>query len=121
MKTDKYTDFLAVYNRSRFQNFENFVRAKVDLVDDDIWLVLNKNFSTFTTYEIQQGVHTFEDICEVLFNILQPEYPGFNNVIVMEFDDINMKTRLVVRPEIIPLRFDETSSFSTILGFNHGW
>ena len=32
-----------------------------------------------------------------------------------------MKTKLIVRPEIIALRFDENSFFSTILGFTSGW
>ena len=32
-----------------------------------------------------------------------------------------MKTKLVVRPGIIAIRFDENSFFSTILGFTSGW
>ena len=32
-----------------------------------------------------------------------------------------MKTKLVVRPGNITIRFDEQSFFSTILGFNHCW
>ena len=32
-----------------------------------------------------------------------------------------MKTKSVVRPAIIAIRFDEQSFFSTILGFTSGW
>ena len=32
-----------------------------------------------------------------------------------------MKTRLVVRPGIKAIKFNEKSFFSFILGFNHGW
>ena len=32
-----------------------------------------------------------------------------------------MKTKLVVNPGIIAIRFDEKSFFSTILGFTTGW
>ena len=32
-----------------------------------------------------------------------------------------MKTKLVVRPGIIAIRFDEQSFFNTILGFTSGW
>ena len=53
--------------------------------------------------------------------ILQPECRGYHNAIDIEFDDITMKTQLVVRSGIIAIQFDENSFFSTILGFNHGW
>ena len=32
-----------------------------------------------------------------------------------------MKTKLVVRPGIIAVRFDKQSFFSIVLGFNSGW
>ena len=39
----------------------------------------------------------------------------------IEFDDIKMKTKMVVRDGKIAMKFDEKSFFGTILGFNHGW
>ena len=66
-------------------------------------------------------VFTFKDNSEVLFNILQSEYPGPSNVIDIEYDDITMKTKLVVESGIIAVRFDEKSFFSTVLGFTPGW
>ena len=116
-----YMNIVAGYVRSVFQDFESYLRTEVDLVEDDIELVLDEYNSNFITYEIQPGIYTFKDISEALFNILQSEYPVHSNSIVIEFDDITRKTKLVVRQVIIAKKFDEKSFFSTILGFNPGW
>ena len=68
-------------------------------------------------YELQPGIYNFEDLSKALFNIFPSEYPSSNSEIVIEFDDITRKTKLVVRPGIIAKRFDKKSFFSTILGF----
>ena len=52
---------------------------------------------------------------------LQPRYELFYNSIDIEFDDITMKTKLVVRPSIIAIRFDELSFFSNTLDFAPHW
>ena len=121
MKDDKYMNIVAGYVSSVFQNFESFLKTEVDLVEDDIELVLDEYNSSFITYEISPGVYTFKDISEALFNILQTEYPGPSNVIDIEYDDLTMKTKLVVRSGFIAIRFDEQSFFSTVLGFTAGW
>ena len=121
MKDGQYLEILAGYTRSVFQDFESFLRTEVDLVEDDVKLVLDEYNSSFITYELEPGIYTFKDFSEALFNILQSEYPGPSNVIDIEYDDINMKTKLVVQSGIIAIRFDEKSFFSTILGFTPGW
>ena len=121
MKDDGYMNIVAGYVSSVFQDFESYLRTEVDLVQDDVKLVLDEYNSSFVTYELDPGIYTFKDISEALFNILQSEYPGSSNVIDIEFDDITMKTKLVVRDGIIAVRFDEKSFFSTILGFTPGW
>ena len=121
MNDDGYMDILARYTSFVFQDFENYLRTEVDLVEDDIKLVLDEYNSNFITYELEPGIYTFKDISEALFNILQSDCPGDCNVIVIEYDDINMKTKLVVQSGIIAIRFDEKSFFSTILGFTSGW
>ena len=121
MKDDKYLEILAGYTRSVFQDFESFLRTQIDLIEDDLKLVLDEYNSSFITYELEPGIYTFKDISEALFNILQSEYPGPNNVIDIEYDDITMKTKLVVNIGNIAIRFDEKSFFSTILGFTPGW
>ena len=122
MKDVKYMQTVARYTTgSVFQDFESYLRTEVDLVEDDIKLVLDEYNSNFITYELDPGFYTFKDISEALFNILQSEYPGPSNVIDIEYDDITMKTKLVVRAGIIAIKFDENSFFSTILGFTPGW
>ena len=56
-----------------------------------------------------------------MFDILQLEYPSSDSEILIRLDEITRKTKLVVRPGIIAIRFDEKSFFSTILGFTAGW
>ena len=121
MKDDKYMKISAGYTSSVFQDFESYLRTEVDLVQDDGKLVLDEYNSSFITYELDPGIYTFKEISEALFKILQSEYPGLRNTIEIEYDDITMKTKLVVRQGIIAIRFDEKSFFSTVLGFNPGW
>ena len=42
-------------------------------------------------------------------------------MIDIEYDDITMKTKLVVKFGSIVIRFDGKSFFSTVLGFSPGW
>ena len=121
MKDGHYMNILARYTSSVIQDFESFLRTKIDLVEDDIKLVLDENNSSFVTYELDSGVYTYKDLSIALFNILQHEYASSNSEILIRLDGITRKTKLVVRPGIIAIRFDEKSFFSTFLGFNHGW
>ena len=121
MKDDNYMKILARYTSSVFQDFESFHRMETDLVQDDNKLVLDEYNSKFITYELDPGIYTFKDISEAIFNILQSKYPGPSNVIDIEYDDITMKTKLVVKSGVIAIRFDEKSFFNTILGFTPGW
>ena len=121
MKDDKYMKILAGYIRSVFQDFECFHRTEIDLVQDDIKLVLDEYMSSFITYELDPGIYIFKDFSEAVFNILQSEYPGPSNMIDIKYDDITMKTKLVVRDGIIAIKIDENSFFSTILAFTPGW
>ena len=120
LKNEQYLNIVAGYVSSVFQDFESYLRTEVVLVVDDIILVLDEYNSNFITYEIQPGINTFKDISEVLFNILQTGYPGPSNVIDIEFDDITMKTKLVVKSGIIAIGFDEKSFFGNVLGFTSG-
>ena len=121
MKEEQYMKILSIYTSSIFHDSESFLRTQIDLVEDDIKLVLDEYNSSFITYELQAGIYTFKDFSAALFNILQSEYPGPSNVIDIEYDDITMKTKLVVKSGIIAIRFDKQSFFSTVLGFNLGW
>ena len=121
MKDDKYMFILSGYTSSIFQDFESFLKTEVDLLEHDNKLILDEYISSFGTCEISPGIYTCRDITEFLLSFLQPEYEGHYNAIDIEFDDINKKTKLFVRPGIIAIRFDEKSFFSTVLGFTPGW
>ena len=121
MKDVGYMNIIAGCIRSIFQDFESYLRTEVDLVEDDIELVLDEYNSSFITFELEPGIYTFKDISKALFKIVQSEYPGTSNVIDIEYDDITMKTNLVVRSGIIAIRFDEKSFFNTVLGFTPDW
>ena len=121
LKDDKYMYILSGYSSSIFQDFERFRRTEDDLIEDDIKLVLDEYNSSFITYEISPGIYTFKDISEILLNFLQSEYEGETKKIVIEFDDITRKTKLLLRLGIMAIRFDEKSFSSTILGLTSGW
>ena len=121
MKGAGYMNFVAGYVSSVFEQFESSLRTEVDMVEDDLLLVLDEYKSSFITYDLEPGIYTFEDISEALFNIRQLEHPGPSNTIVIEFDDITRKTKLVVTSGIVVIRFHEKSFFSIVLGFTPGW
>ena len=107
MKDEQYTNISSNYHRSILQDFESSLRTKIDLVEDDIRLVLDEYVSSFITYELELGIHAFKGLSEALFNILKPEDEEFNNTNVIEFDNITMKTKLVVRAGIVAMKLDE--------------
>ena len=121
MKHDKYMDILSFCVSAVFQGFANYLRTEIDWVDNDNKCVLDEYNSNFITYVLEPGIYTFNDISEALLKILQPEYDGYQNAIDIEFDDIAVKTKLVVRIGFIATEFDEQSFFSTILGFTPRW
>ena len=52
MKDEQYMNILAIYTRSVFQDFENFLGTQIDLIEDDVKLVLDEYNSSFITYEL---------------------------------------------------------------------
>ena len=84
-----------------------FLKTEIGLIEEEIRLVLNEYNSSFMTYEIETGMYTFKRLSETLFNILRPENELFNNSVDIEVNDIIKKTKMVVRPGIIAIRFEE--------------
>ena len=121
MEDGGYMNILSGYIRSIFQDFESYLKIEVDLVEDDIKVFLDKYNASFITYKLEPGIYTSKDLSEALFNILQPEYPKSSSEIVIEFDDFIRKSKLVVNPGIIAIKFDEKSFFNKIFGFFSGW
>ena len=84
-------------------------------------MVLNERKSNFITYRVLPGIYTFKDHSEILLRKLQSEFEEVNNTVDFHFHDTSMKTKLVVRPGNIAMKFDEKIVFSSILGFNPHW
>ena len=120
-KDEQFMNILSNYTSSVFQDFESFFRTQIDLIEDDVKLVLDEYKSGFITSELEPGIHSYREISEALFNILQLEYLSSDIEILITLDDNTRKTKLVVNSSIIAIRFDEKSFFSTILGFTAGW
>ena len=120
-KDGEYMNILSIYTSSIFPDFESFLRTQMHLIEEDFILLLHENNSSFITYELQPGEYRFKDISEALFNILQFEYPVPSNVIDIELSDFYKRTKLVVRPGITAIRFDEKMFLRSVLGFTPGW
>ena len=61
MINEQNMNIVADYVSSVFQDFESYLRTEVDLIEDDIILVIDESNSSFVTYELESGIHTFKD------------------------------------------------------------
>ena len=107
MNDEQYMNILAIYTSSVFQDFENFLRTQIDLIEDDVKLVLDEYNSSFNTYELEPGIYSYKETSEALFYILQSEYPSSDSENLIRLDDVTKKTKLIVNSGIIAIRFDE--------------
>ena len=107
------------YARSPFRNFESYLRNVDGLDEDDIQLILKQYISNFVTYELTPGIYSIQDISKVVFS--KGDHEG---TIRFEYDDINMKTELLLTrfgSTFGTLRFDEKSFFHILLCFTPYW
>ena len=116
--SDGYTILLSNYSISQFRYFETFSRLRVGLDEEDIQLILKEYNSHFVTYELSPGIYTIQDISEIINT-----FNGHNEVIEIEYNDIGMKTKIILKYKdsrenfgLGTLRFDKKSFFHTLLG-----
>ena len=121
--TDGYMILLLGYARSLFRDFESFLRIVVDLPEEDIQLILKEYNSHFVIYELTPGIYTIQDISDTIHT-----FSGHSEIIEIEYDDITMKTKIILKYKegrkrfiLGTLRFDEGSFFHTLLGFTPFW
>ena len=95
------------------------MRIVVGLDEEDFRLILKQYKSHFITYEVTPEIYTIEDISDAVHT-----FSGHTEIIQIEYDDINMKTKIVLKHiggqkkfDLGTLRFDERSFFHTLLGF----
>ena len=79
------------YVRSPFTDFESYLRIVVDLDDEDIRLISKQYNSHFITYELScPGIYTIQDISDAVRT-----FSGHGGRLQIEYDDINMKKKLL--------------------------
>ena len=121
--SDGYMILLYGYTRSRFRDFESYLRTVIGLDEKDIQLILKEYNSHFITYELTPGIYSIQDISDTIYN-----FSVNNESMKVEDDDISMKTKIILKYigerkmfVLGTLRFDERSFFQffrfyTILG-----
>ena len=121
--SDGYMILLYGYTRSRFGDFESYLRFVIGLDEKDIQLILKEYISHFITYELPPGIYSIQDVSDTTHN-----FSINNESIQVEYDDISMKTKIILkyignRKKFVlgTLRFDETSFFHNLLGFTPYW
>ena len=67
MNDGQYMNILAIHTSSVFQDFESFLRTRIDLIEDDIKLVLDEYNSSFFLLMNYNQVFTFLKIFPKLF------------------------------------------------------
>ena len=121
--SDGYMILLYGYFRSRFRDFESFLRFVIGLDEEDIQSILKEYNSHFTTYELTPCIYSIQDISDTIYT-----FNVNNESIQVEYDDISMKTKNILKYfgdrkmfVLGTLRFDERSFFHTLLGFTPYW
>ena len=122
-KSDGLMMLLLGYARSKFRDFESYLRLLFDLDEEDILLILKQYNSHFVTYELTTGIYTIQDISDTIHT-----FGGHSEIIEIEYDDITMKTKIILKHKggqdkfgLGTLRFDERSFFHTLTGFEPYW
>ena len=90
--TDGYTIFLTAYAASTIRDFESYLRTTRELIKDDIQIILEQSMSKFVRYETLPGNYSVKENSEIVHT--KVDRPGN---LQLEFDDINMKTKLHVK------------------------
>ena len=116
--SDGYTILLLIYSRSKFRDFESYLRIRVGLEEEDIQLILKEYNSHFITYELSPGIYTIQDISDAIHT-----FSGHSEDIEIEYIDISMKTKFFLKYKDLrensglgTLRFVKKSFFHTLLG-----
>ena len=120
--SDGYLILLLGYAKSPFRDFETYLRIFVGLSEEDIQLILNQNNLHFITFELAPGIHTFKEVSDAIRT-----FAGHNEILQIEYDDVSMKTKFILkytREKLFTLgtlRFDKKSFFHSFLGFTPYW
>ena len=91
-KSDGYMILLLGYSRSLFRGFGSYLRTVVGLDEEDIQLSLKQYNSHFITYELLPGIYKIQDVSDAIHT-----FSGHSEIIQVEYDDITMKTKIILK------------------------
>ena len=77
------------FARSPFRDFESYLRIVIGLEKDEIQLILKQYNEKFTTYELDPGNYTIEDLQKAVYPL--GDYEG---TLQIEYDGLNKKVKL---------------------------
>ena len=90
LSTDGYIILLMGYKRSILRVFESHLRIVVRLDEEGIQLILKQYNSNFLTYELSPGFYSIKDFSDNVYKM--GDHKG---TLIIEYDDISMKKKLV--------------------------
>ena len=73
------------------------------MVEDASRLVLDEYTSSFTTYELSPGIHTFNDLSEVFLRNLHQEFLEMITQLIL---NLMQEKKLIITSDNIVIRFD---------------
>ena len=97
------------YARSPVRDFESYLTIALGFDEDDIQLILKQNKSNFVTYQLFPVVYTIKDNVKSVYTMGDQK-----GTLKIQFDDISMKTKLVLTRfsgNFRTLRFNEKFFF----------
>ena len=80
------------YSKSLFRDFEGYLRIIVRPDEEDIRLISKQYNSLFITYELTPGIYTIHDFSDAIQTFI-----GYIEIIQIEYDDITMKTKNILK------------------------
>ena len=90
--SDGYTILLLNYSRSKFRDFESYLRIRVGLDEEDIQLILKEYNTHFITYQLSPGIYTIQDLSDAVYT-----FSGHSEIIENEYNAISMKTKIILK------------------------
>ena len=132
IQTDGFYILIIGYTHSPFRDIESLMKLLVCLDEEDIQLVSKQYNSYFTRYEISPGIYSIKNVSDVLSLGFENELEirgrirlnvkyDKSDLIIIDCDNVTMRTNMIVKGDIIALRFDRKSFFNSILGLLPDW
>ena len=131
-KTDGFSFFLNDYVHLPYRDYESYLRILSGLNEEDIQLILKQYNSKIVTSKVPPGSFTSKDLSSVLSRGFNNEFdfrgqmrPNHKHDLfdsfIIDSDNVSLITKLKLGPQIMVLRFDKNSFFTTIFSSTAYW